>query len=60
MGLTETFAEFITGTSYCGMPSAAVTAAKKEMLDGLGVMLVGSREAEGNEVQICEQQNGLD
>lgn len=43
-GLTRVIAEFVTETNYSDLSSEAVQMAKRCILDGIGVMLAGSRE----------------
>ncbi|WP_197089253.1 MmgE/PrpD family protein [Puniceibacterium sp. IMCC21224] len=43
-GLTRTVAAFVTETTYADLPDDVVQIAKRCMVDGLGVMLAGSRE----------------
>lgn len=47
MGTTEKLAQFIVETSYEDISPAAIQAAKRAMLDTLGVMLAGSQEPAG-------------
>ena len=47
MGTTEKLAQFIVETGYENIPAPAVHAAKRAIIDTLGVMLVGSQEAAG-------------
>ena len=47
MGITEQFAEFIVETDYQKLPVAAVEAAKRAMLDYIGVTIAGSLESAG-------------
>ncbi len=44
MGLTREVAEFVRGTRYGDVPGAVIRSAKGFVLDGLGVILAGSRE----------------
>ena len=44
MEITRTLAEYVVKTGYADLPEAAVTQAKRAMLDTLGVMLAGSAE----------------
>ena len=47
MRATERLAQFIVETGYEDMPPAAIQAAKRAMLDTLGVMVAGSQEPAG-------------
>ena len=44
MSTTETLAKLIAGTKYDSIPPDVIEAAKVVILDGIGVMLAGSRE----------------
>ncbi|MFH1381537.1 MAG: MmgE/PrpD family protein [Chloroflexota bacterium] len=44
MGTTEKLARFIAGTCYADIPAPVMHAAKRTIIDTLGVMLAGSRE----------------
>lgn len=47
MGTTEKLAHFIVETGYEAIPAAVVHAAKRVMIDTVGVMLAGSQEPSG-------------
>ena len=47
MGLTDSIARWIIGTTYDDLPQEAVTAAKRAMLDTLGVSIAGATQPVG-------------
>jgi 2-methylcitrate dehydratase PrpD len=56
--ITEQFAEFIVTTSYAKLPSEAVAAAKRAVLDHVGVTIAGSLEPAGKKVAHLVKQMG--
>lgn len=60
MSATETVAEFIVGTSYANIPARVRDAAKRALLDTLGVAIAGSTQPAGRiAVDYIESQGGV-
>jgi 2-methylcitrate dehydratase PrpD len=58
MNITEKIARFIAATSRENMPLSVVEAAKKALLDCMGVTLSGSRDAVGQQIAKFVQETG--
>ena len=58
-GLTQRVAEFIVGTSYTEVPRDVIELGKKSILDGLGLMLVGSVAKSGELTRTYLQSLGV-
>ena len=58
MAATEAIARFLVSTSYDDLPAEAVEAARRAVLDTLGVALAGSREEAGRLVEALAAEAG--
>ncbi|MFQ5521533.1 MAG: MmgE/PrpD family protein, partial [Candidatus Methylomirabilia bacterium] len=58
MGATAGFAEFVVKSRWEEVPRAALEAARRAILDGVGVMLAGSAEPPARIVQRLAEAEG--